>query len=298
MLKSLDKRFSIRNSYRAFVTLLMFCVGCQQLQSFSLFGGEYPTPTYSGLPRSFTSSFESASDFSGFYTEKGDAFASAQKFSTEQVKEGRYSHKAWILKARDQNNDSTIFNYRPHRAYPTIQFQKTPQGIFRTPCLITLWVYLDTKLDPKPRGHISDWFSFATLTPDVTNGWNRVVVANISSTGYLRLVHVPKQGQQIHLYQADALNDPNGSLKFPYQQWVRMDLLIDFNQSSGYAKLWQNGILVSHALVEGGSGGLSQAHFGLYAAAAVASCTIYNDKLRIIEIKDEREALSLIKSEW
>ena len=77
-----------------------------------------------------------------------------------------------------------------------------------------------------------------------------------------------------------------------------MDLLIDFNQSSGYAKLWQNGILVSHALVEGGRGGLSQAHFGLYAAAAVASCTIYNDKLRIIEIKDECEALSLIKSEW
>jgi len=238
------------------------------------------------------------SDFEGFHIEKGDAFDSAQVLSNEQVKDGRYSHKAWILKARNENNDSTLLNYRPHRAYPTIQFQKTPQGIYRTPCMVTLWVYLDMPLQPQPHGHINDWFSFATLTPDITTGWNRVVVANISSNGYLRLVHVPKQGEQIHLYQADASNDPNESLKFPYRQWVRIDMLIDFRKTGGYAKLWQNGALVSSAQVEGGNGGLAQAHFGLYAAASVASGTIFNDKLRIVEIENESEAITLLNSPW
>ena len=267
-------------------------------EAFSISGGEYPKPTYSGAQRSFISSFESASDFEGFYFESGKSFDSAQELSTEQVKDGRYSHKAWILKARDSNNDSTILNYKPHRAYPTVQFQKKPEGIYRTPCLVTFWVYLEMTLNPHPHGHIDDWFSFATLTPDVTDGWNRTVLANISSAGYLRLVHVPKQGQQIHLYQADASNDPNGTLKFPHRQWVRIDLLIDFSKTNGYAKLWQNGILVSYACIEGGNGGLAQAHFGLYASAAITSGTVYNDKLRISEVKDESEALSLVRTPW
>ena len=278
--------------------LVVFFLKPEHGKAFSISGGEYPAPTYSGAQRNFISSFESVSDFERFYIESGKLFDSAQELSTEQVKDGRYSLKAWILKARDSNNDSTLLNYKPHRAYPTVQFQKKPGGIYRTPCLITLWVYLEMTLNPQPHGHINDWFSFATLTSDVTNGWNRTVLANISSTGYLRLVHVPKQGQQIHLYQADASNDPSGTLKFPYRQWVRIDMLIDFSKTEGYAKLWQNGALVSHARVEGGNGGLAQAHFGLYASAAITSGTVYNDKLRISEVKDESEAVSLVKAPW
>jgi hypothetical protein len=47
---------------------------------------------------------------------------------------------------------------------------------------------------------------------------------------------------------------------------------------------------MSHAAVEGALGGLAQAHFGLSASAAIASGTIYNDRLKIREVVDETEA--------
>ena len=82
------------------------------------------------------------------------------------------------------------------------------------------------------------------------------------------------------------------------REWARIDVLIDFNSVNGYAKLWQNGTLVSYARVEGGNDGLAQAHFGLYASAPGSSGTIYNDKLRIKEVSGETEAISLVNSTW
>ena len=143
----------------------------------------------------------------------------------------------------------------------------------------------------KPSGSIDDWFSFATLSSDSSDNWSRTVLVNITPDGYVRLVHVPHQGEQTYISQTD-------SLKFPYNQWVRLDILIDFNAAKGYAKVWQNSTLVSYAKVEGGAGLLAQAHFGLYASAAIASGTVYNDKLRIKEVKDEDEAFALVMGSW
>jgi hypothetical protein len=131
-------------------------------------------------------------------------------------------------------------------------------------------------LQPRAKGHINDW----------------------SSDGYAKLIHVPRHNEQIHLYQASGDNDPKGELRYPQRQWVRLDVYIDFDRANGKAMLWLNGKLVSSARVEGGSGGLAQAHFGLYASAAVALGTVFNDKLRIKEIKDETEALTLVNSLW
>jgi hypothetical protein len=111
-------------------------------------------------------------------------------------------------------------------------------------------------------------------------------------------VHVPLQGQQQRLFQVDSLLDPTGSLLFSQKSWVRIDILINFDPTTGYAKVWQNGKLISHAKVQGGNGTLAQAHFGLYAAAAIPSGIIYNDKLRIKEIAGESAAISLINAEW
>ncbi len=250
-------------------------------------------PTYTGPLRTFTSSFESQSDFDGFYIEPGGDFASAQALSTNQVHDLTYAHKAWILAARADNNDGV---YKPHRAYPTIQFQKTVNGIYRTPCLVSLWVWLDISLTDRPAGQIDDWFSFITLSPDASDNWSRTVVVNITPDGYIRLVHVPRQGEQEYIYQASATSAPTNT--FPYREWVRLDVLIDFDSSLGYAKLWQNGVLISHARVEGGVGGMAQLHFGLYASAALSSGIIYNDSLRIMEVSNETQALDLVNSPW
>lgn len=240
--------------------------------------------------RTFYSSFESVDDFKKFYiVPKGDYDSNHELTSDEKI-DGNYSHKAWIVKSRDKSNDS--FLYLPHRAYPTIQFQKTTDGVFITPVLVTLYCNLDIKLEDKPKGQIDDWFSFATLTPDASDNWNRTILVNITPDGYLRLVHVPYQGEQKYIFQANKENDPESKLVYPYKKWVKIDIYLDLDPNNGYAKVWQNGNLVSHAIVKGGNSSLAQAHFGLYASASISSGTIYNDKLSIIEIKNENEAIS------
>jgi len=242
--------------------------------------------------RTYETSFESIHDFDGFYiVAKGD-YDSDQELSAEIARSGAYSHKAWILRARADNNDGII--YLPHRSYPTIQLYKTPEGSFATPCLVTLWAYVDIDLADRPDGQIDDWFSFATLSPDDSDDWRRTVVVNLVHDGYLRLVHVPNQGEQDRLYQVGPENDPSGDLRFPMREWVRLDVYIDFAAEGGYAKVWQNGNLVSYATVNGGRGAMAQAHFGLYASAALASGTVYNDDLTIREVRDEAEALGYV----
>lgn len=48
--------------------------------------------------------------------------------------------------------------------------------------------------------------------------------------------------------------------------------------------------------VSGGEGRLSQAHFGLYASAAINEGIVYNDELTIREIADENAAMLYILS--
>jgi len=242
--------------------------------------------------RVFETSFETVADFEDFYIVPQDDFATRHELTTELVHDGSFSHKAWITSARAPDNDGLV--YRPHRAYPTIQLHKTSDGSFVTPCLISFWAYLDMALADKPAGSIDDWFSFATLSSDSSDDWTRTVLVNIAPDGYLRLVHVPKQGEQEHIFQMDAGKDEGGSLLNPYRRWVKIDIYLDLSVDTGYAKVWQDGVLVSHALVDGGNGTLAQVHFGLYASAAVAAGSIYNDALSIREIRDEETATLFI----
>ena len=266
------------------LSIVLFIVSCSDIEK----------PSYSGHKRTFETSFETLDDFNGFYIVPLGDYDSNQELSAEQLKDGHYAHKAWILKARAENNDGLI--YLPHWAYPTIQLQKTTDGIFRTPCLVSLWVYLDINLIDRSKGSINDWFSFITLTPDQSDSWNRTVLVNITPDGYVKLVHVPNQGEQIRIFQADSINDTNKTLKFRYKTWTRLDVYIDFAAQNGYAKVWQNGKLISHALVSGGNGGLAQIHCGLYASAAIPSGVIFNDKLIIKEVDNEDEIQAYINS--
>lgn len=251
--------------------------------------------TYDGPPRTFASSFESADDFADFYSVPSGEWDRQHDYASELVHSGGAAHRAWIDAPRAADNDG--IEYRPHRAYPTIQLHKTDDGVYRTPCLVTLWVHLDMPLVDRPTGDIDDWFSFVTLTPDQSDNWNRTVLVNVGPDGYARLMHVPRQGEQVYTEQASAANDPDGALLFPFQRWVRLDVYIDLDADHGEAIAWQDGVRISAARVEGGNGALAQAHFGLYAAAAIPTGTIVNDDLSIREIADEAEALALLAAE-
>ena len=226
-------------------------------------------------PRSFQSSFETEEDFAGFYiTPQGHKETTFHDLSDSIVHSGSLAHRAWITGV----NPPSVTENNNHRGYPTIQLQHFPGGPFETPCLITLWVWLDMELSANPEG-IDDWFSFATFTPDVSDEWNRTVLVNLSHEGFVHLQHVPVQGAQEHLFQTS-------SLPFPQGEWVELTVYLDFSEA-GYAKVWQNGTLVSHANVRNVQNQLGQAHFGMYAPPRVASGMVFNDDLRIEMVEGE-----------
>lgn len=226
--------------------------------------------------RTFATSFESVADFSGFYiVPQRHMGTSWHEQSRERVQSGMFSHKAWI---RGANPPSSMFKNNNHRAYPTIQFQKTPAGVFKGPFEVEFRVWLDMPL--KARKGENEWVSLATLTDDPTDGWRRTVLVNLSHDGLLHLMHVPRQGTHEYLYQ-------NTSMKFPQRQWVHVRVFLDNRATGGYAKVWQDGVLVSHAGVNGMNGTLAQAHFGLYAAPSITQGIVFNDDLVIREVDGE-----------
>ena len=227
--------------------------------------------------RVFESSFESATDFSGFYiTPQAHQGTSFHELSDSIVRTGNFSHKAWI-NGSNPPSSSTVNNN--HRGYPTVQFQNTEQGVFKAPCYITLWVWVDMELKKDSLGGEDDWLSLATFTDDESVNWSRTVLVNVGYEGFLHLGHVPVQGQQEYIFQ-------NTSLKFPQKEWVEIKVFLDFG-SDGYSKVWQNGELVSHAKVSNVENKLSQAHFGLYCPPQMIAGTVYNDDLLIREVEKE-----------
>ena len=254
------------------INILIFLIGV-----FSTSCSKDSTEPTNNVKKEFTSSFETADDFSGFYlTPQGHLGTTFHELSDSIVHSGAYSHRAWIDGA---NPPSTISTNNNHRGYPTIQFQNTTEGVFTTPCYITLWVWLDMELQESTTGGEDDWFSFATFTDDESDNWSRTVLVNLNPNGFVHLQHTSNQGQQTHLFQTT-------SLTFPQKEWVELKMYLDFREN-GYAKVWQNGQLVSHANIGNITNKLSQAHFGLYCSPQLITGTVYNDDLTIKEIEGE-----------
>jgi hypothetical protein len=227
--------------------------------------------------REFNTSFETVDDFIGFYlTPQGHKGTTYHELSDSIVHSGTYAHKAWITGA---NSPSTASENNNHRGYPTIQLQNTPDGSFVSPCYVTFWVWLDIDLQESTSGGEDDWFSFATFTDDESDNWDRTVLVNLSHDGFVHLQHVPKQGEQEHEFQTS-------SLPFPQQEWVELKVYLDLS-NGGYAKVWQNGELVSHANVKKTKNRLSQAHFGMYCSPQITSGVVYNDDLTIEMVDGE-----------
>ncbi len=229
--------------------------------------------------RVFSTSFESIADFDGFYIVPQNYLGTtSHEQSTEQVLSGTYSHKGWMYGA---NPPSTPSVNNGHRGYPTIQLYKTAGGAYVCPCEVTLHVWLDVPLNVP-----GEWFSFATFTSDATDDWAPVFVVNVSAAnpapgtaagGVVHLMHVPNPGERQPTFQTSTI-------LFPMQQWVELKFYLDMDPVHGEAQVWQDGQLVSAAPVNGGNGKLAQAHFGMYAAAELASGIVYNDDLVIREL--------------
>jgi len=225
--------------------------------------------------KEFVSSFESVSDFDGFFiTPQNHLGTTFHDLTDSKVYSGDYAHKAWI----DGDNLQSTASDKNHRGYPTVQFQNTNEGVFKTPCYISLKVWLDVELEKNTAGE-DDWFSFATFTDDESDNWARTVLVNLSADGFVHLQHTTNQGEQTSIFQTT-------DIAFPQKEWVELKMYLDF-RDNGYAKVWQNGELVSHSEIGNITNKLSQAHFGLYCSPQLSQGVVFNDDLVIREVDGE-----------
>lgn len=256
--------------------------------------------------KKYQTSYETLGDFKSpsgvqWYIEAGPAYDALMDSSFEVVQHGILSHKHWIPtggKGSNNNEDP----YDPFRAYQTIQFDKSSL-LYMTKVLVSFYAWTDD-WNLQNRAGIDDWFSFLTVSCDSSDNWARTILANLTTDGYIRLVHVPNQGEQTHIFQIDSVNNPTKSRKWKHQRWNRIDMYVDPDSVSGKAVLWQNQFKMSEANVRqcqfstGMTPFIVQIHAGLYASEANTSGLVYNDKLRVIEVTSQAQADSLVNEPW
>lgn len=258
----------------------------------------------------FSTGFESVSDFSGHYIVPQNHNRSASHdLSPEQRAEGKFSHKAWIYKRNERiRNVNTN-----HRAYPTVQMNKTRMGIVKTAVLVELSVWVDINLHPAEE---KSWFSLATFTSYSDKEWYRSYLINVDKDYKIHLMHVPNHGES----RPDIL--AYAPIALPRRQWAKITAFIDYTTNNRFNSpiiaVWQDGMLVSAsrfsdrvvpenvprelyppclkewdgkdiATVESlcglkYEGGFAQMHFGLYAPPLLTDGVIYNDALSVSEV--------------
>jgi hypothetical protein len=215
----------------------------------------------------FASGFEHDSDFAGFYVTPQSPFTRHQVVSGGSHA-GTRAHVGWLTGAIG----SEPVDGPNHRGYPTIQLPKRPVGTCVTPCLVQFWARLsDVDLG---RG---EWFSLATFSSDPSDRWSRVITVNVGWEGWLHLFHVPDPGIGDRVLQRT-------DIPFPQDRWVRITTWLDLDPDHGAAAVWQDGVLVSAARVNGGDGSLDQMHFGLYAPPSLTSATVINDDIAVFRV--------------
>lgn len=255
-------------------------------------------PRRGGSSRVWETSFEGIGDFYNLYwTQDTAVYKANQILDSITVRHGGRSHKAWITAARASNNNNNLV----HRAYPLLSFTRTPANVFNGPCLVSMWVYLDINLAVRGTVNdtlIDDWFSFATFTSETNDTWAPVATVNLGVDGRVYSYHTPHTDEGVMTFYYNDASDPSGTKKFPQREWVRLDMLVYLHPTQGYLKVWQNKTHIVSADIRYGNGTLAQAHFGMYASAAVASGTVYNDKLRIQPVADAAEAEKYVNWPW
>lgn len=200
----------------------------------------------------------------------------SQALSSAQVHTGSFSHLGQVTAANAADNE----NNSVHRAYGIIQFDQMSIGVFRTPILATVWVWLDMPALVVRSPNIDDWFSFATLSCGTDTAWTGLFAVNLNPQGYVYLNHVPTVGLSNWTYQASAAN---GGPTWPMRQWVKLEIYYYGHSVSGFVRVFQDGVRVSEAPITGGNGTLARVHFGMYSSPAVASGLVYNDDISIAE---------------
>lgn len=220
------------------------------------------------LKQVFATGFERDADLAGFYVTPQSPLT-RHEVRRGKAHSGRRAHVGWLTGA----TGAEPVDGPNHRGYPTIQLQKRRRGACATPCLVQFWARVE-QLSLEQ----GEWLSLATLTPEPSDRWSRVVTVNVGWEGWLHLFHVPDQGVGERLFQRTS--EP-----FPQGAWVRITIWLDLDPDHGAAAVWQDGRLMSAARVRGGDGTLDQLHFGLYAPPSLTRGIVRNDDVVVFRAR-------------
>lgn len=258
----------------------------------------------------YSTSFETISEFSGFYiVPQNHKNSASHSLSSERSVTGASSHKAWIFKKNEREANANT----NHRAYPTMQMSKTSLGIVKSAVLVELSVWADIDLYSSED---KSWFSLATFTSYYDTEWFRSYLINVDKNYRVHLMHVPTQGES----RPDIFS--GASIALPRRAWVKISAYIDYTTNnrfkSPFIAVWQDGTLVAASRFSDRvdpfgirpelrpkclkswdekdvsaaermcglkyEGGLAQMHFGMYAPPLLSSGVIYNDDLSVSEV--------------
>ncbi len=132
----------------------------------------------------FKTGFEQYADLAGFYATPQSPLT-RHGVQSGNAHSGKRAHVGWLTGV----TGAEPVDGPNHRGYPTIQLQRRAAGPCISPCLIQFWARADGFVL-----HEGEWLSLATLSPDASNRWSRVITVNVGWEGWLHLFHVPDQG--------------------------------------------------------------------------------------------------------
>ena len=268
-----------------------------------------------GVGRQYFNGFERLADFSQFYIVPQNHMNSAtHDLSSACRKFGVSGHKASIYAANPAVPGQNV----NHRAYPAFRFDRTPLGIVTGAVLVELWVWADFQL---ARAADLNWISLATFSNYNDQYWYRSYLVNVNADGMVHLMHVPNNTQSApDIFQTTSIAFP---MRQWVKMDVYIDNSAANRFRAPFIAVWQDGQLVSASRFNGRlnmqidltahtgfdlpaclkgvttdtpvhaveaacglhyTGGLAQAHFGLYAPPKMSSGTICNDDLTVSEI--------------
>ena len=119
-----------------------------------------------------------------------------------------------------------------HRGYCFQNWRSTNGAPISTPIMVTAWVYLE-KFDSQ------DWFSFITLISTPTEGYpnGTILTLDMLASRELTVWCQPKHqnGPDFHIEQTKR-----PGTKVPLNQWVKLQVYLDWNGSDGALKVWQD----------------------------------------------------------
>ena len=186
------------------------------------------------------------------------------------VHSGKYAEREHTI-CDPENSKGT------RRGYGFQSWRCTNKAPIPAPVVVTAWVYLE-------KFEMRDWFSLITLVSTPTEGYPNGSIVTLDTSAMLEPVVWCRKKTQVYSEPTFHIEQPGRpKAKLPLNQWIKLQVYLDFNGADGAIKVWQDDVLIINApkVDIGPKSTLEKGHFGLYCGGDIQEITMYNDDLSV-----------------